>query len=376
MLKTDHSRWVIIVLNFMLLSTFTLTVKTVGQEQDINEDSFLHDIEMGTKNTHENEKQPKITVDFETKEQFEEEYSTSGPNKRQLYDKYLPKLGAEWILSWLEDRFPSCHGQAHELGQAIYAHVNDLGLALMECKTGCTSACMHGILMEAFGKSSLTEITEMMDSFCKNEEMAKFHKPGNCAHGIGHALMAVSGHDIEKSISACSSFPNPAMGYYCATGIFMEYLDTGRRDDYSERGLHFPCDKYTQYPAACYRYKIPYILKEFDGNIEKIANECLGLPKSLRLGCFHGLGNANIRAILKKPQRLYDICHYGTPDDQSICIEGVIEKLADFNEQKANAACRTLLGNRAEICWAAAKDKMYRLNKPTMKLYLDGSRTK
>jgi len=377
MLKTEHARWTIILLNFIVLSTFTLTVKTLGQEQDIHEDSFFNDIEMGTDKTKEMGKQTEIVVDFETKEQFKKEYLTRGTNKRELYDKYLPKLGSIWILNYLEDLHPRCHGQAHELGQTIYALSKDIGLALMECNTSCTSGCMHGILMEAFKESTLPELTNQMGNFCNNnEKMSKIHKPGNCAHGIGHALMVVTDYDIEKSIMACSSFSNPAMGYYCATGIFMEYLITGRKEDFSKRGLHFPCDKYTQYPAACYRYKIPYIHKEFKKNNEKLANECLELPKSLRLGCFHGLGKANTRAIFKNPKHLDEVCHYGTPDDQAVCIEGVIEKLAEYNEQKAISACNSLSGDRAKICLAAVKNKMYSLNKPTMELYLSGIKQK
>jgi len=376
MLITEHARWTIIVLIFILLSTFTLTAKSLGQEQDINEDSFFNDIEMGTDKTKEKGKQTEIVVDFETKEQFKKEYSIRGINKRELYDKYLPLLGSTWILNYLEDIHPRCHGQAHELGQALYAQNKVIGLAIMECKTRCTSGCMHGILMEAFKESSLSELTTQMVNFCNDEKMTKIHKSGNCAHGIGHAIMVITDHDIEKSIEACSSFLNPAMGYYCATGIFMEYLVTGRREDLGDRGLHFPCDKYTQYPAACYRYKVRFIFKEFNKNKEKLVNECLKLPKSLRLGCFHGFGKANTRAIYRNPKYLYEVCHYGTPDDQAVCIEGAIEKLADYNEQKAISACNTLSGDSAKICLAAVKNKMYSLNKPTMELYLSGIKQK
>ncbi len=51
-----------------------------------------------------------------------------------------------------------------------------------------------------------------------------------------------------------------------------------------------------------------------------------------------------------------------------MCIEGAIEKLADGNEQKAWAACASLVGENAIVCKAAAREKMYRLHKPTMPL--------
>jgi len=361
------------LLNFFLFITPTLSGSPPAITADKTEESVLDEIEMGTADRDEIKSRPEIKVDFETKEQFKKDYFTSGPDKRQLYDEYLPKLGADWILNWLEILYPACHAHSHELGMAIYARGKDIGLALNECKTKCTSGCMHGVLMEAFGTHSLHEITEKMGNFCKNKEMTRFHKPGNCAHGIGHALMVVTHHDIEKSISGCSSFNNPAMGYYCATGVFMEYFHTWNEEDLNKHSLHFPCDTLTRYSAACYRYKAPKILKKLDGNINTLAEKCLELPRSLRLGCFHGLGTAKVLDIFNDPKLLTDVCHRGNSDDQAMCIEGAIEKLADFKSDKATAACEYLEGENRKLCLAAAHGKMYRLDKPTMGLYIDGS---
>jgi hypothetical protein len=64
------------------------------------------------------------------------------------------------------------------------------------------------------------------------------------------------------------------------------------------------------------------------------------------------------------------VCAHGTLEDQTLCIEGVIEKLADHDEHRARLACNVLEAAPAEICSAAATEKMYRLDKPTMHLYL------
>ena len=53
-----------------------------------------------------------------------------------------------------------------------------------------------------------------------------------------------------------------------------------------------------------------------------------------------------------------------------MCIEGAVEKLAEYNEERANAACATLDGGMADICTTAAREKMYRLHKPPIELYL------
>ena len=371
MLKTHLISWFKVPLIFLFLS-LSLALESPGQDTDEKEDALLYEIEMGDMDSKEGEK-PKFEVDPVAKEQFKFEYFESGPDKRQLYEKYLPKLGAEWMLNWLETLYPACHGQAHDLGQAILAQEKDLGLALMKCRNKCTSGWMHGILMEALKDKSFPEITDQMISFCENKEMKEIHKPGNCAHGIGHALVVITHNDIEKSLAACSTFPDSALGYYCATGVFMEYLVTGKTEKPENSGLHYPCDTYTRYPAACYRYRVPQMLKELDGNYDKVSAECLALSQPTRLGCFHGLGKAAIIPVLKNPKLLADICKYGTSSDQAVCIEGAIEKLADYDRTKAIDACDNLSGESQKVCLAAAQGTMYRLNKPTMGLYTGGT---
>ncbi len=52
-----------------------------------------------------------------------------------------------------------------------------------------------------------------------------------------------------------------------------------------------------------------------------------------------------------------------------MCIEGAIEKLADYNEEHALKVCATLLGENRKLCEAAAYEKIYRPNKPSLDLY-------
>lgn len=188
---------------------------------------------------------------------------------------------------------------------------------------------------------------------------------------MGHALMAVTGHDVERSVTGCASFGNPAMEYYCATGVFMEYFESPERAALAHEGLHAPCDRYTRFPAACYRYTARRMLAASRGNVAGVAAECMKLPRARRLGCFHGLGSAAIKPIADDPKLLAAVCRHGTADDQAVCIEGAIEKVADLDRSRALGACASLNGRHEDICTAAASGGMYRLNKPTMRLYHD-----
>ena len=188
----------------------------------------------------------------------------------------------------------------------------DIGKSLASCvafpKAGMDYYCATGVFMEYRGmlrnqetqgkrvpRPSLhfppltegggreyDEVIQSMTDFCERGKMVVLYKPGNCAHGIGHALMILTGHDIEKSLAGCAAFPEAGMDYYCATGVFMECRGMLRNQETQGKrvprpSLHFPCDTYTQFPAACYRYMLRNIAEELDADSQKLIEECLGL---------------------------------------------------------------------------------------------------
>lgn len=301
---------------------------------------------------------------------FKKEYAAAKGTPRALFEKYVPLLGAAPMLDFLEEIHPVCHGQSHDLGKALFAASKDLGTALRECGTRCTSGCMHGAVGEAFGNSTLEAVSAKMNTFCGEGEMARLHKPGNCAHGLGHALMFVNSGDVTKSVDACLGFQTEAMQYYCATGVYMEKLLTGPKPAAPPPSLHSPCDEETLFPSACYRYKAADLLRHF-GDPMRLAMECMGLEGAAQFGCFHGLGAALTTVVFNEPAKLAGICSNGDRNDRIACIEGVIEKLADYNEERAKLACLSLGGEMRQVCEAALREKMYSLTKPTFALYYD-----
>lgn len=309
--------------------------------------------------------------------EFGLDYFSSGTDKRPVFDKHFDELGTNGILDFLEAVNPMCHEQAHDLGQVVLAHSESLGAALRQCLTRCTSACMHGILKgelaekpTSSGGSTLTaEVAKEMAFLCDDPEMKRIHKPGNCAHGMGHAFVMNTRYELEPALDACSAFKEMPMQYHCATGVFMEYLFTGRPQDPRLNELHFPCDTVARFPAACYRYKAFDMIRALGEDRDKAIAVCLELPRPRRLGCFHGIGASYVRAVFLNPGLIKDVCLHGNVDDQTMCVEGVIEKLGEYDEAHALAACQELDGELASVCHAAAREKMYRLSKPTFSLY-------
>jgi len=140
---------------------------------------------------------------------------------------------------------------------------------------------MHGVIAEAYGGKDFNQVVTEMKNFCTEGEMASMHKPGNCAHAMGHALMLLNSHELDKSIEGCNKFDSPAMSYYCSTGVFMEFSDKlifqeelGLCGTVTRTSLHYPCNTYTEYPAACYKFFLGHIAKDLDGNMGSVISEC------------------------------------------------------------------------------------------------------
>ncbi len=301
---------------------------------------------------------------------FKAEYAAARLAPRPVFERYLPRFGAGALLGFLEETYPACHPESHDLGRAIFAASRDLETALSDCGTGCTSGCMHGAVSEAFGTSSLEAVAGAMNQFCASATMRRLHKPGNCAHGLGHALMFLTNGDTRRSVDACLGFSLDPMKYYCATGVYMEKILTPKAlEGLSAASLHAPCAVETLFPAACYRYNTGRLLYWF-GDRTRVALECMRLDGPQRRGCFHGLGSLG-GEVFREPSVMATICVRGDRDDKVACIEGLIEKLSDLDQARALAACGFVTAELRPVCSDAAERQMYSLDKPTFALYYD-----
>jgi hypothetical protein len=304
-----------------------------------------------------------------TRLEFIQAYEAAA-DARSIFERYIDTLGPAALMEFLEGKYPLCHAEAHELGQVLWERLKHLKSALTLCGHGCTNGCMHGVLSKALGQIEPAAVDRLMEA-CEGQPSGLTHKRGNCAHAIGHGLLLKTERDREWALDLCARLFEESLEYYCATGVFMEYWgnlpeqDTAEEEHRNE--LYLTCQS-TAFPAACYRYLIDKLGSTVSP--EDILEQCLSLSGQSRLGCFHGFGTMYAHTVGERPAVFPAVCTYGTLDDQTVCIEGVIEKVADHDEERARTACTLLESQAAQICWAAAREKMYRLDKPSMRLYL------
>jgi hypothetical protein len=327
--------------------------------------------------------QIRLEETVEERARFNQEFQTvkTSHDVRMLYEKYMDVIGANGIFHELKALKPKCHGEGHPLGMVIYAKLGRMGPALEACEGGCYSGCMHGVFMELFkidedkhehtagsvkdrDRTILSTVKENIPDICYGET-ADLYKPGDCAHAVGHAVMYILDYDIPRTMEHCRLFDTYAMEYYCATGGYMEYVNTHDREDRKKQPLLYPCDT-GEYPAACFRYKLVHVFQRHYAerkDLNVIVEKCMGLTGKYRLGCFHGIGNAHMFYIAKRSVSFQQICQFGTKQDQYMCIEGAVERMAKYHPEQAVQKCQELSGWRYELCLSGTQRRMYDLDK-------------
>jgi len=305
-----------------------------------------------------------------------------GP-KRALFEQSIDVIGANGVLDGVEQLWPHCHEEAHDLGKVVYARLRELARSLQVCANRCNAGCMHGVLMEALRQDARgatgppraglpSSLKPRINDLCRRDpEMIARYSPGDCAHGVGHALMWLADYDVQPALDACKLFVEPPLAYYCATGAYMEYVTERDPEDAKSRSLLYPCDTF-EYPTACARHKMGYVVQRHyraRGTTADLVHACERLGGSLRHGCFHGLGNAHMGLIAVGRTSLGAVCLHGTREDRVVCIEGAIERMARYHEDRALTVCAELAEIDRRTCLSAAKNKMYSTTKD-LSLYL------
>ena len=116
------------------------------------------------------------------------------------------------------------HIYAHGIGIAAYRNPEEVTKTFSECTPLHQSGCYHGVIqayfadMQAHGGGVTAQTVE---AACK-ELTADRWLLFQCAHGVGHGLTALYGHDLPKALTGCDLLPDGFQREACYGGAFME----------------------------------------------------------------------------------------------------------------------------------------------------------
>lgn len=295
----------------------------------------------------------------------------SGDNLRGLYTAWIDRIGANGIIATLKQDEPTCHGRGHDLGTLIFDKTGEIRRALATCDGVCNSGCMHGVFRQAMSGVAAADadrgidplaLAALVETACAASGQ---YSIGDCIHGLGHAFMYLASYDVRKAMAYCDQLGAYARSYYCATGAYMELANNPPAGYLTGKSIYFPCEQ-SPYPAACFRYRFPASLPDYyenGGTLDQLARGCMAMERPYRLGCFHGIGNGHVRPLILSPQSLAEVCRQGDREDQTVCIEGAIERMTRYAGDAAARACNVLGDWRQAVCNEARRRGLYAMER-------------
>jgi len=253
------------------------------------------------------------------------------------------------------------HAIAHGLGRFAEARSRYDLATFAQCRPTFNSGCYHGVL-EAYLSAHPQVGPAELRAVCASPAMVNGppYTFRECAHGMGHGLSDVRGHDLPATLRDCDAvFPAGLARGECYDGAFMENVVRGmgtmnvnvggamamhHPDDRPGRALlrpsdpYFPCDSVTspgQQPS-CWAYQPVVFYAAFHQDMPKVIDACRRAPSAAVDDCFRGIGKQTIGRLTLDPDSVITLCRRAR-DRAGACLDGVVEYYLD-REWKTDAA--------------------------------------
>lgn len=295
------------------------------------------------------------------------------------------------------------HAYAHAIGLAAFTTPEEVGEVFATCTPAYQSGCYHGVIQSYFVDHAaahgdhLDEAT--VDGLCEaqrgdqDDQWLLFQ----CAHGMGHGLLMLSGHHLPSALELCDLVSDPWERESCYGGAFMENIvhvtmphhGTGRPPaaptSSQEHGDHaamaqtvaersdfpplkkedpfYPCTVLEdRYLPACYQMQTSAVLYFNGQNLEATARLCGTVPEAVRPTCFQSLGRDISSITLQDHQRAMRLCAIAPDDYEPWCHIGYAKNLVDVTADADDGFeyCRLLpAGESKRTCYVAIGEQIW-----------------
>lgn len=189
---------------------------------------------------------------------------------------------------------------AHAFGHVAFSELGDLDQTLAAGGAQCIRGYQHGVVEAAVGGAGQRAgaIHRRNAQTCAGQ--LDFDLLDACVHGLGHAYMYVTGHDVTRSLKRCSGrLPDALQASRCRDGVMMEnsmkYLELGARGFRSKA------------PAAC------------DG---------LRIGRDLLQACYNQIGEVGMFFFRHRLSQVAPVCRsIASPLGRTACLQGAQAEL-------------------------------------------------
>ncbi|MGE0441335.1 MAG: hypothetical protein AB7L66_04600 [Gemmatimonadales bacterium] len=294
------------------------------------------------------------------------------------------------------------HDYTHVVGINAWVPGKDVGTVYESCTGLFQSGCYHGVVqayLDATGTDSTTVYGLCNNMVVTNTNMwLRFQ----CAHGIGHGLVASFTMNLPRALAGCDWMVNDWDAQSCYGGAFMEFIVGGRGQSHhpakravaaagaSEHAGHdehgaeaaahdhevpaefavrdrsdplYPCSAInTRYQVACYMMQAGIIIEIVGADFGKISHACDDAPVAMQAACYQGVGTYVSGYTVRDPAKSIEFCGLGDKTLQTWCYVGVVKNFVDVtaSADDALAFCQRLAGERryAVACYHAIGEEM------------------
>ena len=310
------------------------------------------------------------------------------------------------------------HVYAHGIGIAAYRGPETVSETFGRCTTDFQSGCYHGVIQAYFSddRTGGGVTAEKLNALC-----ADYRGPDKrwlefqCAHGMGHGLMAVNEHHLLRALDGCDLLSETFEKQACWGGAFMENVvnethphhtattqgaadehaghgaqpaeaaqDDGHDHDHGElaegaesgaeeekfRALDreeplYPCTVVKEHHRRqCYLMQTSAILFYNGGDFAAASEQCLRAPAELQQTCFQSLGRDANSWSDGNPQRGIRYCGQAPAEWAPYCIVGLVKNIVDVTARPSDGLrfCRSVPEASKSACYRAVGQQIWVLH--------------
>lgn len=206
----------------------------------------------------------------------------SSAEQLKTLDEFSRLHSFDKVAGFLRSAYPEepndKHELAHKLGE-IAIRVSGLN-GFGKCDSFLNYGCFHGAALAAVRLSGPHNLGEKLWDGCRKN--ARF--PGDCLHGLGHALMIIKGYDLLGAYEDCERLVKDRDVFWCLDGVAMENVTRSMAPESlgkygSSTDPYYPCSFSTQqYEAVCVRNHLGFLRRQLSWDLDKLTEFCLSFP--------------------------------------------------------------------------------------------------
>ncbi len=279
-----------------------------------------------------------------------------GPTQAQedLYHSGLPFDGQTHLIN-------------HSVGDWLYGKYGTKGLAY--CKDYFLSSCYHGFLIRFIADKGIDDMGEVMKG-CWQIGRAT---ASQCAHGIGHGLLAWDGYknlpealaDCDKVADLSSNFPI----YNCYDGVFMENNWAVHNGEPSpdrwvkESDPTYPCydERIAEkYRKGCWSNQPQVMYKIFGGDVTKVAKECENIKAKEYIDtCFDSLARQINPVAQGDIKKVFDLCNKMPVGWKNPCVNSNVGAFFSVGDRELSfVLCQMIPESGVKGCYETLQQKI------------------